>query len=335
MHNEGTVRTVRTASAFLALIIAAAGCVSKSRDQQPAVSSGTKPSRKMVRGPDGISFVPPEGFENRTTFKYADPAERQIVEIGYGNLHGTTNTAAAVLAERVDEIEDLKERAPDLVIGQQEDTRIGPVSGRMFRYAASEEHYRFQEWIAVALLDDVSYVQIAYEASALDQWAPRKLQRILDSVAFSEQHLQTAPAGFIRYQAGRISLDIPEKLDPPWDYTFVSPDDQMRLEFSVYDAAHRSRQPPRDNPKDKPPAGTEVTGFEENSIAVGNSPASVLRYILTERVKGNLTKFAMYRADVRLPNATTLIITGRSPHELEGVLKPSFMQLLGSVRKSE
>jgi hypothetical protein len=282
----------------------------------------------MLTAAGGIGFLAPAGFDDRTTYRFADAAERETVDVGFGDLPASVDTAAEALAERSAEMSQLERRAPrDYRFDPPVKTRVGSAEGTMFRYTGRDGHYRYQEWVAIVLLDEVSYVQIACQASALDGLAARKLLHILDSVSNPAGLRTGEAAGFHRYQAGRISLEIPEKLDPPWAYRFVSPDDQARIELAVYDGANEKRRSSAG--KDAP------AGAEHSVVEVGEQQAVVSRSIFTAQERGEPARFAMYRSVLVLGEGSVVVVTGRSSEESESALRAGLLELLQSIRKAD
>ena len=123
----------------------------------------------MWVGPFRIAFLPPSGFKDWTVYVYKEPAGRELAQVNYGSIPLSASTARDVLLQRRNELVDLKQWDPGTYYRDPGRMwRIGPLQGSIFNFTGHEDHYTFREWWAIALLDDISFVQIIYQAPATD-----------------------------------------------------------------------------------------------------------------------------------------------------------------------
>ena len=223
----------------------------------------------------GVTFYPPSDFEDRTEYSFNEDSGRELATVDYGCVPTIAGTAWQLLDQRAGQLEFLRRSDPLLIVEPAVDVRVGPLPGRMLSFVAHEKHYKFRVFWAIALLDASTYVQIVYQVSALDAAAGARIHHMLASVVPAA--IDTVPAGqpeFSRRLAGRIFIDIPNRLAPPATFHFVAGDeDEVRLDLML-----------RDQPTPPPPLLGEVSDSHTQTVIVAASQVSVTRCIVSRRV---------------------------------------------------
>jgi len=279
----------------------------------------------MWVGPFRVAFLPPPSFKDWTVYVYKEPAGREMAQVGYGSIPLSASTERDVLLQRQHELTDLKQWDPKLTVEPVLEVQIGPLKGSIFNFTGHEDHHTFREWWAIALLDDISFVQIIYHAPAIDPSAVSRLGKILASVRPDEDpEARSAGGGFIRYRAGRVTLDIPQKLNPPMGYSFASTDGKVILDVNFYPKPANWSYP----------AGEILDGHREYTKVRG-APVRLLRYDIIRSVPDPGSRWTYRHAEIGYDDGVTVQIDGNAPAELAMVLEGAFREFTGNVGRLE
>ena len=224
--------------------------------------------------------------------------------------------------QRQGELVDLREYDPALAIEPVSDMMIGTVPGAVLSFTAREGHFQFREWWAVALLDRVSYVQIIYHTSALNAAVGARLQRILSSVSLGENTPQRTVGGFARRRAGRISLDVPERLIPPSAFSFASSEGDVRLGIRIYE--HRTVW--------KFPSGKILDQFAE-AVETDDMPISIMSFAMIRDVAGKEERWSYRHSQIVFDDGVAVHVDGDAPSERSAILHAAFRRVVASVQQ--
>ncbi len=279
----------------------------------------------MWTAPYRVTFAPPAGLEDWTHYSFTEPTGRESVEVGYGAIPNSASTARDVLVQRRMELDDLKEHDPAFRISPIADTAVGTLAGSMLNFTAHEQHFEFREWWAIALLE-VSYVQIAYRAPGKDTAAESRMRSILASATSSGAAPAAAPArpGFTRHRAGRVSLDVPNRLAPPSEFFFATGDGSVKLSFTVYASPTIWSFP----------AG-EMQESASEMVVIDHIPATVQRFVLVRSQIGDDQRWAYRRCQIVFDDGVTVQIEGYAADDLASALDRHFGDFIRSVRQSD
>lgn len=267
----------------------------------------------------------PPGFRDWTIYVYKDPAGRELAQVNYGSIPLSASTARDVLLQRRHELVDLKQWDPELTIETPVDVAVGPLQGSVFSFTGHEDHYTFREWWAIALLDDISFVQIIYQVPANDPASRSRLRKILAGVALGEDpEARPADAGFMRYRAGRVTVSIPQNLNPPMGYSFASMDGKVTLDVN-FSARTANLIDPEGEILDRRREDTKVNG----------ASVTLLRYDMIRNVPDPGSRWSYRHAQIRYDDGVTVHIDGNAPAELAAVLEGAFREFIGNVDRLE
>src|SRR5690242_18277815 len=106
----------------------------------------------MWTGPYRVAFEPPAGFRDWTHYSFTEPAQRELVKVGYGSVPNSAETARDVLMQRRGELATLKDYDPELAVDPVTDVTAGTLPAAMLSFTGHEGHYEFREWWVIALL---------------------------------------------------------------------------------------------------------------------------------------------------------------------------------------
>lgn len=279
----------------------------------------------MWTGPYGVAFSPPEDLQDWTRYAFTEPSGREFVNVDYGSVPLSAATALDVMSQRARELDSLKYFYPDAVVEPVLEMPIGARKGAMVSYTAYEQHYQFREWWAIALLDRGTFVQIVYYGPALDPTSTTRLRRILASVGPWDEVLpKPSPPRFIRYDAGRIALDVPESLTPPSSYSFTSPDLKLALDFAIFP------QPTLWTP----PTG-EVGKRSFETVTVDRIHSVIQSFAATDIGAGQPEPRQYMHGEIHFDDEVTVHVDGRAPAELSDKLNEAFRVLFQSVQRKD
>jgi hypothetical protein len=279
----------------------------------------------MWIGPFRISFLPPSNFKDGTVYIFKEHTGRELAQVGYGSIPLSASTAHEVLLQRRHELSDMSQFDPELSIEPVQDVPIGPLSGSIFDFTGHEDHYTFREWWAIALLDDISYVQIIYHAPAMDPAAEGRLRKILASVGPGEDpDARPAGAGFKRYQTGRISIDIPQKLNPPLGYSFESMDGEVSMSVNFYEQPANWGFPEE-----------EILDRNGEIVKIRGIPVTMLSYDIIRNVPDPGSRWTYRHAQIGYDDGVTVHINGNALAESGAELDRAFRELTGNVSRLE
>jgi hypothetical protein len=229
------------------------------------------------------------------------------------------------MSQRARELDSLRYYYSDAVVEPVMEMPIGALKGAIVSYSAHEHHYQFREWWAIALLDGGSFVQIVYYAPAMDAASPGRLRKILASVApGDEASPQPAGAGFTRHRAGRIALDVPERLTPQSNFSFASGDLKVTLDLSIF---------PRPTIWTLPAGEVSERRFE--SVTVDRIPATIQSLVATNLAAGENEPRQYMHGEVRFDDEVTAHVDGRATAELSIKLNETFRELFRSIQREE
>jgi hypothetical protein len=279
----------------------------------------------MWIGPFRVGFLPPSNFKDWTVYGYKEHTGRELAQVGYGSIPLSASTAHDVLLQREQELVDLKQWDSELTIEPALEVPIGPMNGSIFNFIGHEDHYTFREWWAIALLDDISYVQIIFHASAMDPSAVSRMRKILASVRPDEDpDARPAGPGFMRYRAGRISIDIPQRLKPPLGYSFGSADGKVSLDVNFYEKPANWSYP-----------DGEILDLQIESSKVRGTPVSMLRFDIIRNVPDPGSRWSYRHAQIVYDDGVTLHVDGNGPAEQAVVLDRAFREFTANVNRQE
>jgi hypothetical protein len=270
-----------------------------------------------------VTFEPPADLKDVTHYSFTEPAKRELVEVGYGSIPNSASTAGDILSQRAAELEDLRAYDPAFQVDQALALPVGPFSGSILSFTAREKHFQFREWWAIALLDQISYVQIVYHASAMDAAAKNRVGTIIASVGpGDETTTRPTPTGFAWHRAGRISLLIPSRLTPPSAFVFASRDVSLSIAINGSPVSWI------------PPAG-EVVDREMETGIVDGVPATFIRFVALRNPFGDDRRWAYRQGQIIFDDGVTVQVEGKAPVEQSGGLDEAFRSFIRNVRRGE
>ena len=177
---------------------------------------------------DGITFAIPENLIDITPYDFRDNQRRESLMVGYGTLPRGVTTVEALMADRRKEYEF------------KSGTKIKPIivsnglilglKARRLQFTIDSELEVAGCWV-VAILDNSNYIQISYGGREGDTSVERS-SHIFSSIRRAGNWPQ-ASAGYKRRHAGTITLEVPERLNPPHTFQLVSFGEKIGVEIRL------------------------------------------------------------------------------------------------------
>jgi hypothetical protein len=174
---------------------------------------------------DGFSFSAPEQLVDVTVYVFRDDAEMAMVD--YGTLPRGVNTVEGLMVDRRQEIE-FKSGGKLTQIDLRDGSILGLRDKRLLYTDDSEPG--FIGCLVVAMLDEQSYIQIVYAGDR--KTSGENLERILGSIRKAGDWPSAVP-GYTRRHAGMITLELPNSLQPPRTFRFVSKGEKIQIEVAL------------------------------------------------------------------------------------------------------
>jgi hypothetical protein len=277
------------------------------------------------------SFEAPLGFEDLTNYTFRSPdGARRLVVHDVTRLEGHASLLAAVAGYQYQVQAVLK--AADVSASSGLDMRADGTATAVLTFVLEDgggaaAGTRFKEWSGFAQFVDGSGAQVTVAAPEGDPEAEAQFRQALASVlprALDAARQATTPAGYVRRQAGRVVLDVPESFRPPDRYQFISPDKKVRLYLHL--AAPGDR--------DDAPAvmGAPVPpGASRAQLATDRGAAYDLYQTKQEGAAGAVERYDG-RQSVTLPNGVRVHLAAQSPPGAEGPMKQALDALAASVK---
>jgi hypothetical protein len=159
----------------------------------------------------------------------------------------------------------------------------------------------------------------------MDPAAEGRLRKILASVGPGEDpDARPAGAGFKRYQTGRISIDIPQKLNPPLGYSFESMDGEVSMSVNFYEQPANWGFPEE-----------EILDRNGEIVKIRGIPVTMLSYDIIRNVPDPGSRWTYRHAQIGYDDGVTVHINGNALAESGAELDRAFRELTGNVSRLE
>jgi hypothetical protein len=280
-----------------------------------------------------FSIEPPAGFNDWTDYSFQLESRGEVLSVTSDSNPKTVIDLPSLTAFRRQDFE--RGMAGAATFESEGPAQLDDLPGHMLIYTFDDRGTRYRVRMVFALDTENSYIQLSYLTRADDAEADKKFKHILGSVTRAGKPDANRPGpGFIRRWAGKLVLDVPEYLEPPQTYYFLSLNEKTSLKLFVYDTRRSSQQipVPEEEIRKETRSGEKVTARGSRSATLGKATGTIAVYYFADEKQPGVIKDACRLAHGMVTKETRVHLVGRAPAADEKTLERDFLQMLKSIQ---
>jgi hypothetical protein len=193
-----------------------------------------KEDANMLIRLENFSFTVPASWRDTTSYHYKSAQQNLAFTVSFGRTNQTILLEQYV-DQRRQELTDTM--GNEVEFSPQTATEIAsmPAIIQAFHFGERDQSQRYSEYWLTAFYAENQYFTLSYVGPKEDKTLKDTFEHIVTSSQISSNAKRIeVKNGFVIRQANILSLQLPEQLQPPKHYTFVSPDSGLKLKVSLY-----------------------------------------------------------------------------------------------------
>lgn len=261
---------------------------------------------------DWVEITIPPDFRDLSDYTFRVGEEREQVAVAY---HPAPQGLEAVYKERRAQI--LDQTAVPLRLVAEGEASLGGQPARTLSFTFEDSGERLMEDWVLALCGEDEAVLLSYLRPAglrrkgLPEW-------LVGGASFELQEAE-APRGFRQHPAGRLSLLLPERFEPPRAYSFAPPEGKAQVSMRLYPPGTKAPVRTLEKEIEVEAYSATIEILQRGSVEVRGGGGEQVFYRLDD--KNPLEPFSIIgrRAHLRLGGGNVHLHARTDPTEEEGL----------------
>jgi hypothetical protein len=188
--------------------------------------------QKMLVNLGGFAFTLPENWRDTSSYTYKSKQQNIALTVSFGSIRDPITLEKFVAQRRQALIDTMGDEVEFL---SQEQGEIAMLPAIYQRFNFGDKSNQYQEYWATAFYAENKYISLSYVGPQEDKTLQATFEHIMVSCQPSSRpQPEHIAAQYVWRQAHILRLQIPEDLQAPRHYTYVSQDGSLKLKASLY-----------------------------------------------------------------------------------------------------